>query len=75
MFYEHDDPVVVFYEVFMLDNFAVEIYMGNPFRCQTYTMYLNIAKPVWYVNLWNAINNINENNGRIYEFKRSEEIA
>ena len=42
---------------------------------QTYTMYLNIAKLVGYVSLLNAINNINENNRRIYEFKRSGEIA
>ena len=57
----------------MLDNFAVEIYMGNPFRCQTYTVYLNIAKPVGYVSLWNAINNINENNERFYELNGSQE--
>lgn len=38
---------------------------------QTYTMYLNIAKLVGYVSLWNAINNINENNGRIYELNGS----
>ena len=57
----------------MLDNFAVENYMGNPFRCQTYTVYLNIAKPVGYVSLWNAINNINENNERFYELNGSQE--
>lgn len=38
---------------------------------QTYTMYLNIVKPVWYVSLRNAINNINENNGRFYELNGS----
>lgn len=38
---------------------------------QMYTMYLNIAKPGRYVSLLDVINNINENNRRIYEFKRS----
>lgn len=30
LFYEHDGPVVVFYEVFVLDDFAVEVDMGDP---------------------------------------------